>query len=73
MHSSASVNAGSSILRSLFGFGFPLFALSLFDSLGINWASTLLGGIAALCVPLPWIFFKWGPQLRAKSKYSLKL
>ncbi|KAJ5592745.1 Peptidase M20 [Penicillium hordei] len=70
---SASVNAGSSILRSLFGFGFPLFALSLFDSLGINWAGTLLGGIAVLCVPLPWIFYKWGPQLRAKSKYSLKL
>ncbi|KAJ5584378.1 Peptidase M20 [Penicillium hispanicum] len=66
----ASVNAGSSLLRSLCGFGFPLFAQSLFDSLGINWASTLLGGIAVLCIPLPWTFYRWGPRLRERSKYT---
>ncbi|OKL63800.1 hypothetical protein UA08_00517 [Talaromyces atroroseus] len=67
----ASVNAGSSIIRSLCGAGFPLFAESLFKSLGINWASTLLGGIAVLCIPIPWAFYRWGPNLRARSKYSV--
>ncbi|KAL2830798.1 putative bicyclomycin resistance protein [Aspergillus cavernicola] len=69
----ASVNAGSSVLRSLCGFGFPLFAKSLFDALGINWASTLLGCIAAMCVTLPWVFYRWGPQMRARSKYCLQI
>ncbi|PYI00164.1 putative bicyclomycin resistance protein [Aspergillus ellipticus CBS 707.79] len=68
---SASVNAGSSLIRSLCGFGFPLFAQSLFDSLGINWAATLLGGIAVLCIPLPWTFFIWGPKLQTKTKFGV--
>ncbi|KAL2840389.1 putative bicyclomycin resistance protein [Aspergillus pseudoustus] len=68
----ASVNAGSSVLRSLCGFAFPLFAKSMFQDLGINWASTLLGCIAAICVTLPFIFRRWGPEMRTRSKYCLK-
>ncbi|KAL3480504.1 putative bicyclomycin resistance protein [Aspergillus californicus] len=68
----ASVNAGSSVLRSLCGFAFPLFAKSMFQSLGINWASTLLGCIAAICITLPFLFHRCGPQMRARSKYCLK-
>jgi DHA1 family multidrug resistance protein-like MFS transporter len=42
----------------------------MFDNLGIEWAGTLLGGIAALCVPIPIAFYFFGKRLRQKSKFA---
>ncbi|KAI0161540.1 major facilitator superfamily transporter [Xylariaceae sp. FL1272] len=66
----ASAIAGNTFLRSLFGAGFPLFATYLFNGLGINYASTLLGVIAAVLVPIPVLFWKYGARLRQKSQYA---
>lgn len=41
-----------------------------FDTLGVNWASTLLGCVAALLTPLPIFFYLYGPRLRARSKFA---
>jgi DHA1 family multidrug resistance protein-like MFS transporter len=41
-----------------------------FNSLGINWAGTLLGCVAALLIPLPVLFYLYGPKIRAKSKFA---
>jgi DHA1 family multidrug resistance protein-like MFS transporter len=38
--------------------------------LGVNWASTLLGCVAILMVPLPIIIYVYGPRIRAKSKFA---
>lgn len=67
----ASVLAGSAVIRSLCGAGFPLFAKAIFDTLGINWAGTLLGGIAALGVPIPLIFYLKGARIRGKHADAL--
>jgi len=42
----------------------------MFDNLGIEWAATLLGCIAALCIPIPVCFYFFGKKLRAKSKFA---
>ena len=42
----------------------------MFDNLGIEWAATLLGCIAALCVPIPICFYFFGKKLRQKSKFA---
>lgn len=42
----------------------------MFDNLGIEWAATLLGCIAALCVPIPVLFYFFGKKLRQKSKFA---
>jgi hypothetical protein len=42
----------------------------VYTQLGIGWASSLLGFIAIAMLPIPWVFFKWGQQLRQKSQYS---
>ena len=42
----------------------------MFDALGVNWASTLLGCVAALLVPIPIVFYKYGAKLRQKSKFA---
>jgi DHA1 family multidrug resistance protein-like MFS transporter len=42
----------------------------MFDGLGIEWASTLLGCLAVLCVPIPVCFYLFGKKLRQKSKFA---
>lgn len=42
----------------------------VYSSLGIPWASSLLGFIAAALAPVPWVFFRYGPTLRKKSSYD---
>lgn len=38
--------------------------------MGIEWAATLLGCIAAALVPIPILFYIFGARLRAKSKFA---
>ncbi|EJT97844.1 MFS general substrate transporter [Dacryopinax primogenitus] len=66
----ASALAGSTVVRSSFGAGFPMFATQMFDKLSPRWPSTLLGCIALLMIPIPVILMRYGAFLRRKSKYS---
>jgi hypothetical protein len=34
------------------------------------WALSLFGFISVAMLPIPFILFKWGPSLRARSKHS---
>ena len=52
------------------GAGFPLFSRQMFDNLGIQWAGTLLGCLAAAMVPIPVCFYLFGAKLRQKSKFA---
>ena len=42
----------------------------MFNNLGIEWAGTLLGCLAAVMVPIPVLFIVYGRKLREKSKFS---
>ena len=66
----ASAIAGNTFLRSLCGAGFPLFSTYMFNGLGIEWASTLLGCIAAVLIPIPIIFYLYGHKIRQKSRIA---
>ncbi|CAN8103718.1 unnamed protein product [Discula destructiva] len=66
----ASAIAGNTFMRSLCGAAFPLFATYMFNGMGIQWASTLLGCVAAVLVPIPVIFWLYGARIRAKSKLA---
>lgn len=66
----ASVLAGNGIIRSVFGAAFPLFTKQMYDSLGIHWASSLPGFLALACIPLPFIFYKYGAAIRKRCKYA---
>ncbi|TQS32703.1 hypothetical protein Golomagni_06975, partial [Golovinomyces magnicellulatus] len=66
----ASAIAGNTFLRSLAGAGFPLFARQMFEGMGIQWASTLLGCVAVVLAPIPFIFYKYGGKIREKSAYA---
>lgn len=66
----ASAIAGNTFMRSLCGAGFPLFARQMFNGMGIQWASTLLGCVAIVLAPIPFIFYYYGAKIRSKSAYA---
>jgi hypothetical protein len=49
---------------------FPLFTFQMYETLGIDWATTLLAFLSVIMIPIPFVFFKWGPAIRAKSQYD---
>ncbi|ETN43820.1 uncharacterized protein HMPREF1541_11144 [Cyphellophora europaea CBS 101466] len=64
----ASVLAGNDLVRSSFGAGFPLFATAMYNKLGVDWASSLLGFLSIAFIPIPFLLFKYGSALRKRSK-----
>lgn len=66
----ASVLAGNDLFRSAFGAGFPVFASAMYMNEGIGVASSILGGLATIMIPLPFIFYKYGAQVRKWSKHA---
>jgi Major Facilitator Superfamily len=66
----ASAVSANTFLRSCLAAGLPLVARPMFHNLGVGPAMSILGGIAALALPVPFIFMKYGVRLRAMSKFA---
>ncbi|PGH27079.1 hypothetical protein AJ80_01265 [Polytolypa hystricis UAMH7299] len=67
---SASATGAAAFVRTLAGFSFPLFAPSLYESLGLGWGNSLLAFISlALGVVSPVLLWRYGEWLRSKSTY----
>lgn len=68
----ASALAATSVVKSIAGFGFPLFAPSLYETLDYGWGNTLLAAVAVFWgVPMPWVLWKYGARLRARGRSAL--
>ncbi|KAB2572005.1 Polyamine transporter 4 [Lasiodiplodia theobromae] len=66
----ASAMAANGIARYTIAAAFPLFTIQMYDRLGIHWATSLLGFISVAMLPIPWVLFRWGPRIRARSRYD---
>ena len=66
----ASALSSNAVLRSLLGAAFPLFSAQMYEGLGFRWASGLLAFVALACAPMPFLFYKYGPVIRAKSRFA---
>ena len=62
--------AANTMLRSLAGGGFPLFATAMYRNLGVAWATSLLGFLCIVMIPAPIAFFFYGAKLRKVSRFS---
>lgn len=49
---------------------FPLFGTQMYNKLGYQWASSLLAFLTLAMMPFPYIFFRYGKKIRAKSRYA---
>ena len=72
MHANSAI-AANTLLRSIAGGGFPLFATAMYHNLGVAWATSLLAFLTVAFLPVPILFFVFGKRLRAQSKHSPNL
>ena len=66
----ASALAGNGLLRYSAGACFPLFVTQMYEKLGVDWATSLFCFVTIGLLPIPWILFKFGPKIRARSAYE---
>ncbi|WPH01414.1 Hypothetical protein R9X50_00425900 [Acrodontium crateriforme] len=66
----ASAMAANGLGRYTMGAVFPLFTVQMYTTLGTAWATSLLGFLSILMLPIPFVFFKFGPKIRGKSQFN---
>lgn len=69
----ASALAGNAVMRSILGGVLPLAGPSMYHKLTPRWAGTFLGVLEVILIPIPFIFYKYGAQIREKSKVIQQL
>lgn len=62
--------AANSLLRSAWAAAFPLFATQLYNALGTDGASALLAGVNVLMIPIPFLLYRYGARIRARSRFT---
>ncbi|KAI0964038.1 hypothetical protein AcW1_000955 [Taiwanofungus camphoratus] len=69
----ASALAAVSFLRSLAGFGFPLFAPAMYDALGYGKGNTILAACGfGIGFPAIMMFWRYGAKIRGMSRHARK-
>ncbi|KAL7806676.1 major facilitator superfamily domain-containing protein [Trichoderma aethiopicum] len=66
----ASATSANTFLRSALAASFPLAAAPMFNTMGVGPAMSLLGGVAVVAIPVPFLFMKYGVALRRMSKFA---
>ncbi|EFX00410.1 major facilitator superfamily transporter multidrug resistance [Grosmannia clavigera kw1407] len=66
----ASCLAANAVLRSLFGAAFPLFTTYMYQNLGLHWAASIPAFLALACLPFPFLFMRYGEQIRMRCKFA---
>ncbi|KAL6874992.1 major facilitator superfamily domain-containing protein [Trichoderma novae-zelandiae] len=66
----ASALAANAFVRCSFAAVFPLFGTQMYNTLGFQWASSLLAFLTLAMVPFPYLFFRYGKKIRSKSRYA---
>ena len=58
----------NTFVRSLVAAAFPLMSLRMYNSLGVEWATSLLGFLCVAMIPFPCIFWWYGRKIRSWEK-----
>jgi hypothetical protein len=66
----ASSTAAVTFLRSIMAAGLPLAAHPMIDALDVGPAVSIIGAVATVLLPIPFLFMKYGPRLRKLSKLT---
>jgi multidrug resistance protein len=66
----ASALAANTVCRSAAGAAAPLFTQYMFNALGVGGGGSLIGGVAVLLAPIPFIFYKYGGPIRKRSPFA---
>ncbi|KAK5657565.1 hypothetical protein OQA88_3138 [Cercophora sp. LCS_1] len=66
----ASAVGANTFLRSCFACAFPLVVGPMYHNLGVGPGSSIPAGFAVLLVPVPFVFYTFGKEIRRRSKWS---
>ena len=66
----ASAVSANTILRSILACGLAVAARPMFTTLGVPVASSILGAVSVLALPIPLLFMRYHGVLRARSKMT---
>ena len=66
----ASALVGATFIRYVAAGGMIPVSIPFYENLGVHWTLTVLGAISAIMVPVPYIFWVFGPRIRQKSKHA---
>ena len=70
--SAASALAANTCVRSFVAAGLPLAAPKMFQTLGVAWATSILGFLCVALMPAPFLFYHYGERLRKNSRFAYK-
>jgi len=68
----ASALASATLIRYVASGAMVIIATPFYKNMGVHWTLTILGCLSALMAPLPYVFYKYGPWIRSKSKYAVR-
>ncbi|PIL23769.1 MFS general substrate transporter [Ganoderma sinense ZZ0214-1] len=68
----SSAIASTVVTRSVVAAIFPLISPTLYGNLGDSWACSVFAFLATACMPVPFLFYKYGSWIRSKSKWALQ-
>ncbi|GBE81643.1 MFS general substrate transporter [Sparassis latifolia] len=63
----ASALAAKTVIRSGSGAAMPLFITAMYHNLGNGWAASVWGFISLAMIPIPFLFYRYGKAIRARS------
>jgi len=66
----ASALASLTLIRYIVAGGMVEVGIPFYKNLGVHWTLTILGIISAVMVPVPYLFFVYGPRIRGWSSYA---
>lgn len=69
---SNSAIAANTFMRSLFASGFPFFATTMYAAIGVGQATAYLALFGVALAPIPFLFYRYGEKIRARSKWTPK-
>jgi len=66
---SSSALGSVTMARYLVAAGMVVAARPMYQGFGVHWSLTFLGCLGVLCLPVPWLLFRYGSILRQKSRF----
>ena len=67
----ASALVSVTLIRYLAAGGMTIAGIPFYENEGVAYTLTIMACISALMVPVPYVFYKYGHWIRAKSKYAI--
>jgi hypothetical protein len=66
----ASALVGITFVRYVIAGGMIPVSIPFYRNVGVHWTLTVLGALAVLMAPVPYVFYIYGAKIRTKSKFA---